>query len=111
MLVAMADTSGIVAALVMVRTGRAFEAHEVLELLWKAAPDEERDLYQGFVHVAVAVLQDERGNPVGRTRQLEKALRRLGPYAPVYEGLQIEQILAWASASLAADRCQPLPSV
>jgi uncharacterized protein len=111
MLVAMADTPGIVAALVLVRTGRAFEAHEVLELLWKEAATDERDLYQGFVHVAVAVLQDERGNPVGRTRQLEKALRRLGPYAPVYEGLQIAPILAWASASLAADRCQPLPSV
>jgi uncharacterized protein len=107
----MADTSGIVAALVMVRTGRAFDAHEVLELLWRAAPDEERDLYQGLVHVAVAVYQDERGNPVGRTRQLEKALRRLGPYAPVYEGLQIQQVLDWATASLAAEGCRPLPSI
>jgi uncharacterized protein len=107
----MADTSGIVAALVMVRTGHAFDAHEVLELLWRAAPDEERDLYQGLVHVAVAVYQDERGNAVGRTRQLEKALRRLGPYAPVYEGLQIQQVLDWAAASLAAERCQPLPSI
>jgi predicted metal-dependent hydrolase len=107
----MADTSDIVAALVMVRTGRAFEAHEVLELLWRAAPDEERDLYQGLVHVAVAVYQDERGNPVGRTRQLEKALRRLGPYAPAYEGLQVQQVLDWAAASLAAERCQPLPSI
>jgi predicted metal-dependent hydrolase len=107
----MADTSGIVAALVMVRTGRAFDAHEVLELLWRAAPAEERDLYQGLVHVAVAVYQDERGNPVGRTRQLEKALRRLGPYAPAYEGLQIQQVLDWAAASLAAESCQPLPSI
>ena len=107
----MADGPSIVAALARVRAGEAFEAHEQLELLWRAAAPAERDLYQGLVHVAVATYQDGRGNAVGRTRQLEKALRRLAPYAPVYEGLQIEPLLAWARASLAADRCQRLPPV
>ncbi len=107
----MADTTSIVAALALVRTGRGFEAHERLELLWRAAPPAERDLYQGLVHVAVATYQDGRGNAVGRTRQLEKAVRRLAPYAPVYEGLQIEALLGWARASLTAERCQPLPAI
>jgi predicted metal-dependent hydrolase len=93
-----------------VRSGQGFEAHEHLELLWRAAPPAERDLYQGLVHVAVATYQDERGNAVGRTRQLEKALRRLAPYAPAYEGVEIEPLLVWARASLAADRCLPLPA-
>jgi uncharacterized protein len=105
----MADTASIVAALALVRTGQGFEAHERLEVLWRAAAPAERDLYQGLVHVAVATYQDDRGNAVGRTRQLEKALRRLAPYAPTHEGLQIEPLLVWARASLAADRCQPLP--
>jgi predicted metal-dependent hydrolase len=107
----MSDTSSIVAALVLVRIGQAFEAHELLEELWRSAAPDERDLYQGCVHVAVAAYQDARGNAVGRTRQLEKALRRLEPYAPVYEGLQIDQLLGWARESLAAGRCRPLPSV
>jgi predicted metal-dependent hydrolase len=105
----MADTARIAETLALVRDGQGFAAHEVFEELWRAAPPAERDLYQGLVHVAVATYQDSRGNAVGRTRQLEKALRRLGPYAPSYEGIDIAALLAWSRASLAAQRCEPLP--
>ena len=81
--------------------------HEVFEELWRAAEPAERDLYQGLVHVAVATYQDGRGNEVGRTRQLEKALRRLTPYAPAYEGVEIAELLDWCRASLAATHCDP----
>jgi predicted metal-dependent hydrolase len=105
----MADTAAIAEALELVRRGQRFEAHELLEDLWRAAPTPERDLYQGLVHVAVATYQESRGNEVGRTRQLEKAIRRLTPYAPVYEGIAIGDLLDWCGASLASDRCPPLP--
>ena len=105
----MADAARIAEGLALVRGGRGFEAHELFEDLWRAASPAERDLYQGLVHVAVATYQDGRGNAVGRTRQLEKALRRLGPYAPVYESIAIEPLLAWCRASLAAGRCLTLP--
>jgi uncharacterized protein len=105
----MADTARIAAALALVRSGRGFEAHEELEELWRAAAQPERDLYQGLVHVAVATYQDGRGNAVGRTRQLEKALRRLTPYAPSYEGIAIAPLLGWCRESLAAGHCGPLP--
>jgi uncharacterized protein len=105
----MADTARIAEALALVRGGQGFEAHELLEDLWRTAAPGERDLYQGLVHVAVATYQDARGNAVGRTRQLEKALRRLGQYAPSYEGIDIAALLAWSRASLAAGSCQPLP--
>jgi predicted metal-dependent hydrolase len=105
----MADTARIAEGLALVRSGGGFAAHELFEELWRAAAPAERDLYQGLVHVAVATYQDDRGNPVGRTRQLEKALRRLAAYAPVYEGLAIEPLLEWCRASLAAARCGPLP--
>jgi predicted metal-dependent hydrolase len=106
----MADTASIEAALELVREGCGFEAHELLEDLWRAAQPAERDLYQGLVHVAVATYQESRGNEVGRTRQLEKAVRRLTPYAPSYEGIPIASLLDWCRAGLAADRCGPLPS-
>ena len=105
----MADTARIAEGLALVRSGQGFVAHELFEELWRAAEPSERDLYQGLVHVAVATYQDTRGNEVGRTRQLEKAMRRLAPYAPAYEGTDIEALLAWTRASLAAPHCLPLP--
>ena len=106
----MADSARIAEGLALVRAGSGFDAHELFEELWRAAAPAERDLYQGLVHVAVATYQDGRGNAVGRTRQLEKALRRLAPYGPAYEGLAIEPLLEWCRASLAAARCGPLPA-
>ena len=105
----MADSARIEEALALVRDGRGFDAHELLEDLWRAAPAGERDLYQGLVHVAVATYQESRGNEVGRTRQLEKALRRLEPYAPFYEGIAIAGLLEWCRAALAGRRGEPVP--
>src|SRR6266849_5150000 len=77
-----------------IRAGRFFEAHEELELVWRAAPAEERDFYQGLVHVAVAWYQAERGRKIGTERQLAKALRRLEPFAPTHRGIELEPLLA-----------------
>src|SRR3954462_1605254 len=93
--------------LALVRAGDGFAAHEVFELIWRAAPAAERDFYQGLVHVAVATYQETRGNAVGRRRQLEKARRRLGPYAPAHEGVDVAALLEWCEASLASEHCPP----
>ena len=71
------------------RAGRYFEAHEELELAWRAAPPEERDFYQGLVHVAVAWYQAGRGRTIGAERQLAKALRRLERYEPTHCGVDV----------------------
>jgi predicted metal-dependent hydrolase len=78
----------------LIRAGRYFEAHEELETEWRAAQPRERDFLQGLVHVAVAWYQAGRGNRNGCARQLEKAARRLGPYAPAHRGLDLEATLA-----------------
>jgi len=72
-----------------IRAGRFFEAHEELEIVWRAAAPEERDFYQGLVHVAVAWYQAGRGRPVATARQLEKALRRLEAYEPTHRGVDV----------------------
>ena len=87
------------AGLEHIRAGRFFEAHEELELSWRAAAPEERDFYQGLVHVAVAWYQAGRGKRVGCERQLEKARRRLGPYAPAHRGVDIAALLVQLEAS------------
>src|SRR5438067_10778999 len=76
-----------------ISAGRFFEAHEELELVWRAAAAEERDFFQGLVHVAVAWYQAGRGNRRGCERQLEKAARRLAPFAPAHRGVDVGAIL------------------
>jgi predicted metal-dependent hydrolase len=41
----------------------------------------------------VAWYQAGRGNRVGCERQLEKAQRRLGPYAPLHRGVDVAALL------------------
>jgi uncharacterized protein len=82
-----------------IRDGRYFEAHEELEEAWRAAPPEERDFFQGLVHVAVAWYQAGRGRPVATGRQLEKAARRLTPFAPAYRGVDVDAVLRQVAAA------------
>jgi predicted metal-dependent hydrolase len=79
--------------LAAIRNGDFFDAHEHLELAWRAAASGERDFYQGLVHVAVAWYQAARGNRVGCERQLEKAARRLAAYAPAHAGVDVASVL------------------
>jgi len=83
----------------LIRAGAYFEAHEELEDEWRAAEAEERDFLQGLVHVAVAWYQAGRDNRNGCERQLGKAARRLGPYAPEHRGLDVEGLLAQVEAA------------
>jgi predicted metal-dependent hydrolase len=84
-----------------IRAGRYFEAHEELEEAWRAAPPDERDFFQGLVHVAVAWYQAGRDRPVATGRQLEKAARRLGPFAPAHRGVDVAEVLAQVEAARA----------
>jgi predicted metal-dependent hydrolase len=82
-----------------IRSGRYFEAHEELEEAWRAAPADERDFFQGLVHVAVAWYQAGRARPVATSRQLEKAARRLTPFAPEHRGVDVEDVLLQVEAA------------
>jgi uncharacterized protein len=73
--------------------GEYFEAHETLEDIWRAAEPAEKDFFQGLVHFTVAWYQAGRGNRVGCERQLEKAARRLAPFAPRHRGVDVAAIL------------------
>ena len=54
--------------------------------------------------MAVAWYQAGRGNRVGCERQLEKAARRLGPYAPRHEGVEVGSVLEQVRAAAAIVR-------
>ena len=78
----------------LIRSGEFFAAHEELEDAWRAAEPEERDFYQGLVHVTVAWYQAGRGNRVGCEPQLEKASRRLAAFAPEQRSVDVGSVLA-----------------
>jgi predicted metal-dependent hydrolase len=63
---------------------------------------------QGLVHVAVAWYQAGRGRRIGTERQLEKAIRRLSPYAPRHRGLELEPLLAQLRAALEVAQAERL---
>jgi predicted metal-dependent hydrolase len=86
----------------LIRARSFFEAHEELELAWRAAPVEERDFYQGLVHVAVGWYQAGRANRYGCERQLAKAARRLAPYAPAHRSVDVADVLTQIGDAQAA---------
>jgi len=60
--------------------GRFWEAHEALEVVWRAASGPERSCWQGLILAAAAMLHRERGNRHGLLTQGGLAIRRLdGP--------------------------------
>jgi uncharacterized protein len=60
--------------------GRPFHAHEVLEAAWKAAPNAERDLWQGLAQIAVGLTHANRGNARGAAALLRRGVSRLDGY-------------------------------
>ena len=86
--------------LALAREGSFFEAHEAFETAWRASADDERDFFQGLVHVVVSAYQRGRGRPVAAERQRVKALKRLAPFAPSHRGLDVEALMAEACEAL-----------
>ena len=91
----------------LVREGRPFSAHEVLEARWKAGPDEERDLWQGLAQICVGLTHAARGNSVGAVRLLERGAGRLDKYqgsAGSTYGLDLAEVTACAREHAARNR-------
>jgi predicted metal-dependent hydrolase len=63
----------------------------------------EKDFFQGLVHVVVAWYQAGRGNEKGCRSQLEKAARRLGPFAPEHRGVDVAALMRQVEAAQALD--------
>ena len=77
--------------------GLPFHAHEVLEATWKAAPDAERDLWQGLAQLAVGLTHALRGNSAGAATLLRRGSDRISAYTdnPPY-GIDVRGLLDWA---------------
>lgn len=82
-------------------SGRPFAAHEVFEARWKAAPESERDLWQGLAQLCVGITHALRGNPSGARLLVQRGTERLESYrdggGPTY-GVDVD---AWVARAVA----------
>lgn len=72
---------------------RYWHAHEAWETLWRAAPDEDRDLYQGLIQVAAGLLHLRRRNVRGARNKLREGLEKLRGYGPAYHGIFLNELV------------------
>jgi hypothetical protein len=86
-------TDAVALARRLLSNGRAFSAHEVLEASWKAAPPDERTLWQGLAQVCVGLTHLQRGNRVGAARLLRRGAGQLEGRQPSY-GVDVPQVRA-----------------
>ena len=82
--------------------GRYFEAHELLEFVWHWALDEDKDFWQGVIQVAAACVHDQRGNPFGVVRTIDKALPKLTGVPADHHGIDVAGLRAWCRDTRAA---------
>lgn len=79
---------------------RYWHAHEAWETLWRAAPDEDRDFYQGLIQVAAGLLHLQRRNVRGARNKLREGLGRLYPYQPAHHGVFVNELIGEAKRLL-----------
>jgi uncharacterized protein len=74
----------------LLRAGRPFHAHEVLEAAWKNGPGGERDLWQGLAQIAVGLTHAHRGNARGAVTLLRRGARRVRAWSAAAEAVSGE---------------------
>ncbi len=73
--------------------GEFFEAHEVLEDVWRAAPGPEKKFLQGLIQVAVALYHHGKGNLVGARSVMKRARRNLSTYPEYFGQIHLPPLL------------------
>ncbi len=76
--------------------GKFFEAHEVWEELWLAAPEPEKTFLQGLIQVAAAFHHHGRGNSRGTQSLLTAGLAKLARFPDRHGGLDLADLRAGA---------------
>jgi uncharacterized protein len=70
-----------------------FEAHEVLEDVWRASPEPEKKFLQGLIQVAVGLHHYGTGNLIGARSLLGRAAGNLARYPGNFGGIQLTPLL------------------
>jgi predicted metal-dependent hydrolase len=90
--------------------GRPFHAHEVLEGTWKAAPHDERDLWQGLAQLAVGLTHLARGNRTGAVTLLRRGAARIASYDDQPYDIDVPALVSFARGTADALAAGAVPS-
>jgi hypothetical protein len=106
---ALAPEEALAEALRLVDAGLAFQAHEVLEGIWKATSGIQRPLWQGLAQLAVGLTHAQRGNATGAAALLERGADRVAVFGqdPPY-GLDVVGLCSAAKGLAARIRARGL---
>jgi uncharacterized protein len=95
--------------------GEFFEAHEVLEDVWRVAPQVEKKFLQGLIQVAVSFHHRSARNIVGARSLLERGCSNLSCYPGSYAGIDLdnlrESLARWHEALSEGSPAPPMPRV
>jgi uncharacterized protein len=78
-----------------------FEAHEVLEEVWRVEHGEPRLFLQGLIQICAAYHHAQNGNLVGATTLLQRGAEKMRRYPPGYLGIDTKDLLARVDADRA----------
>jgi predicted metal-dependent hydrolase len=81
------------AAVDQFNNGYYFESHETLEDLWMVTPVPERDLFQGIIQLAAALVHYARGEYSGMVKLLDAAADKLQRFSPAALGVDIDALV------------------
>jgi uncharacterized protein len=99
----------------LLNRGEFFDAHEVLEDVWRAAPAAEKKFLQGLIQVAVGLHHHSRGNRVGARSLLARAHKNLSAYPARHRGIDLAglrtQVERWVGALENGNSVPALPSI
>lgn len=71
---------------------RFWECHEVLEVIWRSAKGRERELVQGLILTAAALVHAQKAQTAVCLSMLQSALEKIGDWTETYYGLDIRPI-------------------
>ena len=99
----------------LLNQGEFYDAHEVLEDVWRAAPEPERKFLQGLIQVAVALHHHSKGNLVGARSLMGRASKNLSHYPEQFGGIQLgplrQSLMLWQDACTGGRATLQVPRV
>ena len=75
-----------------------FEAHEVLEEVWRREHGESRAFLQGLIQICAAYHHTQNGNLIGAVTLLERGAEKMRRYPAGYMGIETAPFLAHVDA-------------
>jgi predicted metal-dependent hydrolase len=77
----------------LMNRGEYYDAHEVLEDVWRACDGPEKKFLQGLIQLAVALHHHSKGNHVGARSLLARSARNLQGYPEGFMGIPLGEVL------------------